>query len=99
MLWLKVDPPPLATTHHAAIVTTVTVTVPPTRAKHLSHTDIGVAIAIPIACLLGLALFTVTVFIFVYWRGYLKYKKSVNVGQYGVKRSNDPDLAPFMDNA
>ena len=44
----KSRPIPLATTHHAVVVTTVRVPVPPTRAKHLSHTDIGVAVAIPI---------------------------------------------------
>ena len=75
-----------------------TPTVPPTSAKHSN--GIAVAVAIPIGCLL-LALIIAAVFVFAYWRGYIKCKKPDSVGRYGVKKSesDDPDLAPLMDNA
>ena len=48
-----------------------TPTIPPTRA----NTGIAVAVAVPIAYLLGLALFVSAVLAFAYWRGDLKCKK------------------------
>ena len=78
-----------------ATAAVTTPTIPPTRAKHLS-TGIAIAVAVPIASLLGLALFVAAVFAFAYWQGHLKCKKSVSVGQYGV---NKTETAPLMDNA
>ena len=94
----KDRPSPLVTTQHHAVVTTA-VTVPPTRAKNSSRTDIGIAVGIPIVCLLGLALFAVAILVIVCWRRHLKCKKLASIGRYGVKRSGDPDLAPLMENA
>ena len=75
------------------------VTIPPTRAKNSSHPDIGIAVGVPIVCLLGLVFFVVAILVIVCWRRHLKCKKSARIGRYGMKGSGDPDLAPLMDNA
>ena len=96
----KDRPSSLVTTQHHAVPVVTTVTIPPTRAKNSSHpADIGIAVGVPIVCLLGLVLFAVAILVIVCWRRRLKCKKSARIGQYGVKRSGDPDLAPLMDNA
>ena len=65
----------LVTTQHHALPVVTTVTIPSTRAKNSSHPDIGIAVGVPIVCLLGLVLFTVAILVIVCWRRRLKCKK------------------------